>query len=196
MTIEIKIYRGLLLAAIIYIFFFQMCGTKQDCENKVTTRVIRDTTYVTQRDTIARYVPKITSVIEPVHIVFRDTLLNYKDVDTAAILRDYFYTRYYEDSTLVKYGKVIVKDSVSKNRIISRSWVTDFKIPVIKETITEQKKNQVYAGFSGLFGQTAIGAEINFTLKTKKDKQYEIGAGLFGLQPYARIGTKFKLSFK
>lgn len=194
MTIERNIYRLLLLAAIVYILLLQMCGKR--CETDVVTRVIRDTTYITQRDTVARYVPKVTTVIEPVHIVTNDTLVFFKDVDTAAIMQDYFTTRYYRDSTATKYGQVTVMDSVRENRIVSRSWATSFTIPVVKETILPKNKTQLYAGFSALSGQRAIGAEINLTLKSKKDQSYEVGAGLFGSQWYGRIGTKFKLSFK
>lgn len=195
MIIERNIYRLMLLAAVVYILFQQMCGTKQ-CEDKVVTRVIRDTTYITERDTVARYVPKITKEIEPQFIVLRDSLLFFKDVDTATILRDYFTTRYYLDSIATKYGNVTVMDSVRENRIVSRSWATNFNIPVVKETIIQKPRTQLYAGFSALSGQRAIGAELNFTLKTKKDQQYEVGAGLFGTQWYGRIGTKFKITLK
>jgi hypothetical protein len=86
MTIERNIYRIMLLAAVVYILFLQMCGKR--CETDVVTRVIRDTTYITQRDTVARYVPQVTNVIEPVHIMHYDTLVFFLNVDTAAILRD------------------------------------------------------------------------------------------------------------
>lgn len=195
MTIERNLYRIMLLAAICYILFFQMCGTMK-CEDKVTTRVIRDTTYITQLETVTQYVPKVTTVIEPVHILMRDTMVLFLDVDTSAILRDYFTTRYYRDSLNTKYGLFTVMDSVRENRIVSRSWATNFSIPVVKETITQRSRTQLYAGFSALSGQQAIGAEINFSLKMKNDQQYEVGAGLFGTQWYGRIGTKFKLSLK
>lgn len=195
MIIERNLYRIMLLAAICYILFLQMCGTKR-CEDKVTTRVIRDTTYITQRDTVAKYVPHITTVIEPVHIMNYDTLVFFLDVDTAAILRDYFTTRFYRDSLNTKYGLLTVMDSVRENRIVSRSWASNFTIPVVKETVTQRPRTQLYAGFSALSGQQSIGAEINLTLKSKKDQQYEIGAGLFGAQWYGRVGTKFKITFK
>jgi hypothetical protein len=95
-----------------------------------------------------------------------------------------------------RYGQVTVMDSVRENRIVSRAWATNFSIPIVRETITAKQRTQLYAGFSALSGQRAIGAELNLTLKSKKDQQYEIGAGLFGTQWYGRIGTKFKLSFK
>jgi hypothetical protein len=194
MTIERNLYRIILLGALVYILLLHMCGKK--CEEKVTTRVIRDTTYITQRDTVTRYVPKVTSVIEPVHIMHYDTLVFFLNVDTAAILHDYFTTRYYRDSMQSQYGQVTVLDSVRENRIVSRSWATNFSIPVVKETILPKNKTQLYAGFSALSGQRAIGAELNFALKTNKEQMYEVGAGLFGTQWYGRIGTKFKLSLK
>lgn len=205
MTFERNIYRILLLSAICFILFQNMCNRPAPCPGQQIKSVTVDTGYIIAQFKSTWQKPKPDTIIrqgkapEP-EIIYQDGPPTYilQDVDTAAILQDYFAKVYYRDSVQTQYGSISVEDTISQNRIQARRWATNFTIPTITKTITQSvpQRNQLYAGFSGLFGQTVIGAEINFTLKTKKDKQFEIGAGLLGLQPYARIGTKFKLSFK
>jgi hypothetical protein len=204
MKAERKIYRILLLAAIVFILFQQTCGTRSKCPDQVETVKV-DTSYIIENFKSTWQKPKPDTIIregkkpKPV-IIYQDGPATYimNDVDTAAILQDYFAKVYYSDSLQTQYGMITVEDSISQNRIQARRWLTNFTIPAITKTVTQATKprSQLYAGFSGLFGQTAIGAEINLSLKNKKDQVYEVGAGLFGIQPYGRIGTKFKLSFK
>jgi hypothetical protein len=204
MTIERNIYRIVLLIAIGYILFLQMCSKPGGCPDQVKSVKI-DTGYIIEKFKSTWQKPKPDTIIRigknpKPKIIFQDgpATIIMKDVDTAAILQDYFSKVYYLDSLKTQYGFITVEDTISQNRIQARRWHTNFSIPTITKTITQSAKprNQVYGGFSGLFGQQNIGAEINLTLKNKKDQQYEIGAGLFGSQPYGRIGTKFKLSFK
>jgi hypothetical protein len=195
----------LLILALGYIFFLQMCGTGKPCPGQEVKSVVIDTGYIIDQFKSTWQKPKPDTIILPgkkpkPEIIYQDGPPTYimKDVDTAAILQDYFAKVYYRDSLQTQYGTIIVEDTISQNRIQARRWQTNFIIPVVTKTITlaEKKRNQLYAGFSGLFGQTSIGAEINLSLKNKKDQVYEVGTGLFGQQPYIRLGTKFKLSIK
>jgi hypothetical protein len=204
MTIERNIYRIILLAAIVYILFLQMCNRPAPCPGQQVKSITVDTGYIIDQYKSTWQKPKPVEVIRQgkalkPEVIYRDTgKVVVLPVDTAAIMQDYFAKVFYRDTLKTQYGTITLEDTISQNRIQARRWATNFTIPTITKTVTKTvaQRNQLYAGFSGLFGQTAIGAEINFTLKTKSDKQYEIGAGLLGLQPYARIGTKFKLSFK
>jgi hypothetical protein len=204
MTIERNIYRIMLLAAIGYILFLQMCGTVNKCPDQTVTSVKVDTGYIVEQFKSKWQKPKPDTVIKAgkipaPRVLYLDTgSVKIAPVDTATILQDYFSKVFYRDSLQTQYGTITVEDTITENRIQARRWFTNFTIPTITKTVTLSTKprSQLYAGFSGLFGQQNIGAELNFTLKTKKDQQYEIGAGLFGAQPYGRIGTKFKLSFR
>jgi len=204
MRLERNIYRIVLAAALLYILFLQTCNQPAPCPGQQIKSVRVDTGYIieTFKSTWAK--PKPDTIIRvktlAPEIIYQDGPPTYilKDVDTAAILQDYFAKVYYRDTMQTRYGTITLEDTISQNRIQARRWATNFTIPNVTRTIIKEtaQRNQLYAGFSGLFGQTAIGAEINFSLKTKKDRQFEIGAGLLGLQPYVRLGTKFKLSFK
>lgn len=205
MTIERNIYRIILALAIGYILFLQMCNRLGPCPEQKIISVKVDTGYIIDSFKSTWQKPKPDTIILPgkmpkPEIIYQDGPPTFvmNDVDTAAILQDYFAKVFYRDSLQTQYGTITVEDTISQNRIQARRWQTNFTIPTITKTITlaEKKRNQLYTGFSGLFGQTSIGAEINLSLKNKKDQVYEVGAGILGTSPYMRIGTKFKFSLK
>lgn len=205
MNLERNIYRIILAAALIYILFLQMCNQPAPCPEQTVKAVKVDTGFIIEQFKSTWQKPKPDTIIRQAkapapQIVYQDGPPTYimQDVDTAAILQDYFARVYYRDTLTTQYGAVTLEDTISQNRIQARRWATNFTIPTITKTVTvaADSSNQVYFGFSALSGRSAIGAELNFTLKTKNDKQYEVGVGLFGNQPYGRIGTKFKLSLK
>jgi hypothetical protein len=152
-----------------------------------------DTVWVKGKDSIS-YIPV------PGPIIYHPSDTIYKDVDTVAILKDYFAKVIYRDSIkLDSFGYVIIDDTLSRNRILNRSVAFNYKFPVI-QTTTEihypyVPKTQVYAGGSIIVGPptglTYIGPE--FTLKTKKDQMYNIG---LGLSPEGGVQYKFGTSWK
>lgn len=204
MTIERNLYRILLAGAICYILFLQMCNTGPSCPDQVVKSVKIDTAFIIEQFKSTWQMPKPDTVIKPGTVPA--PLVFYLDtgsrviqpVDTAAILQDYFTKVFYRDTMQTQYGAITVEDTISQNRIQARRWATNFTIPTITKTVTvvEKQRNQLYIGFSALMGQRDIGAELNLSLKTQKDQQYEAGAGLYGTQWYGRVGTKFKLSLK
>lgn len=204
MTIERNIYRIILAAAVGYILFLQMCNRPEPCTDLQVKSVKVDTGKIIEQFKSAWQKPTPDTIIKPGKppapekiYVERDPLIIVEPVDTTAILQDYFARAFYRDTLLTQYGTVAIEDTISQNRIQARRWATNFTIPTITKTVTLEAKprSQLYAGFSGLFGQQAIGAEINLSLKTKRDQFYEAGAGLFGANWYGHVGTKFKLHF-
>lgn len=147
-----------------------------------TIRVKSDTVWmVAQGDTIYKPVPY--TVTNTIHKTFykTDTLETFEvqPTDTAKILETFYQKVFYTDTQNVKYGKIIIDDTVYKNRIASRRVITDLKIPEVTNTVTVvQKRNVVYAGASVLSTLeapiTAIGGDLS--LKTKTDKMYSVGA--------------------
>ena len=200
MTIERNIYRIILAAALCYILFLQMCNRPDPCPDQRVKSVKVDTGYIIEQFKSTWQKPVPDTIILPGRkpkpdTVYTDPLVIVEPVDTTAILQDYFARVYYRDSLQTQYGTISVEDTISQNRIQARRWATNFTIPTVTKTITlaQPQRNQVYAGFSGLFSPTAIGAEINLSLKTKRDQVYEGGFGVFGTGWYGRVGTKFKL---
>lgn len=195
-----RVYQIVILIMAATILWLRMCsGTK--CPPPAGVVHYRDTVIVHYKDTITSYVPRITKVIQPVTIFRTDSLYVIEPIDTQEVLHDYYVTRYYQDTAGTEYGDIIVKDSIRENRIVDRKWITDFRIPIITDSviIPEIKRNQLYigGGLLGSAGQLISGFEADLTLKNKKDQQYYIGGSLLTTGTYyIRMGTRFKLSFR
>ena len=165
-----------------------------------------DTVFVeVKQDTI--YIPDIDTVYRPGKapkaLEKWDTLYveGFTEVDTATILRDYHSFYMYSDTLKNKYGYVLVKDTISRNKILGRGVITDLLIPEVTKTITLIKppRNQVYYG-GGLFGSqkdALQGYEVNLSLKHKTDQIVELAwMQTFNGQGYAGIRYKRLLKLK
>lgn len=134
----------------------------------------------TQYDTITKevpvYVPKYVQKIEYVH----DTVIQRQPIDTVAILKDYFATYVYEDKQKLDSLNLTIKDSITQNKIVSRSIEYDLIYPTT--TITKEiylNNREFYWGID-LKGRTDqlnyLGGSILY--KTKKKQMYSVGIGV------------------
>lgn len=191
-----KFYLIIIAALIVIILLMKACGnpSKIECPEIKQQTVKVDTFFIEGKDSIV-YKPGITTIIPG--------KTEYKDVDTTAILKDYFSKIVYNDTIRLDImGYVLIKDTISQNRIVSRTTVKDYRIPVIKETITNNitpsPKTQLYGGFDILGNKKE---PINYfggslTLKTKKDQLYNIGLGLTPDGVGGKFGTQWPIRFK
>lgn len=154
-----------------------------------------DTIWIKGDDSIV-YRPKPYKVYLP-----SDTV--YIDVDTLAILKDYFSKVVYQDTIkLDTIGYLLVRDTISQNRIQNRKVIENYQIPIVTKTVTNNviipAKTQLYIGFEvagnkknpiNYFGP-------NLTLKTKKDQLYSLGTGLSTEGINYKIGTSWKIKLK
>lgn len=184
-----KFYLIIIGILLIIIFFLSQCSgpKKSDCPPISKQEIKIDTLWTEKKGDIV-YVPSDVKII-PGEIQY----INGK-VDTLAILKDYFAKVYYGDTIRlttidkenkkINYGYILVKDTISENRIKHRELVYDYKIPTIEKTITNTittpNRNQFYAGLD-MYGtklQPINYFGVNLTLKNKKDRMYSIGAGI------------------
>jgi len=153
----------------------------------------KDTVWVDETITKTNYVPiKGDKIIVEVPA----------EIDTLAILQDYYAKYAYSDTVLLdSIGTVQINDTISKNKIISRSLIFNYKIPLITETITVKEKptNQLYLGGGVNFDKTDFlnSAYVGAILKTKKDKIFVLNAGVSTatttVKPYVGLGLYWKL---
>lgn len=202
-SIERYIYLGLLVLSLGYIVILQtnktICPEPPELVKVDTGYIIQEfisTWEKPQPDTIilpARVVEKIV----PEYIQVPGELV-VVDVDTAAILIDYYSKAVYKDTLNTPYASIYLTDTVTKNRIQARQWSAQLRIPEITrvEQLSLKKRNEVYAGFAIMSLPGTVGGDVNFAFKNKKDQLFEIGIGLIGSEQYYRAGTKFKISFK
>ena len=149
--------------------------------------------------------PRITEerapgAVTPDDYFYPGTVATTKESDNAVqerLLRDYFTSRFYTDTQSTRYGKLVIQDTVSSNRIAGRSIQTLFDIPVVNTTTEKEvRRFQVFTGpvlMGKSFVPTAGGVQL--LAKTKGDNVYS-AAVLFGPVTQYQVGAAFKIKFK
>jgi len=138
------------------------------------TTVITDTTFVERTKIEYRKGDNINVIVEvPTFIP--------ADIDTTALLQDYYSKRIYLDTLNIdSLGYIAVTDTISENKIFGRKFEANLKEKIITTTIT----NTIYPSpsyhiFYGLeAAPTRIGAD--FYLQDKQNRLYKIGVPLIG----------------
>ena len=163
----------LIFILVLVLLYLTQCSKTDPVEPEVivTIETKWDTVNVVQTE----YVPKWRTKIVTEH----DTIP--ADVDTMAILEDYYAKYYYTDTlTLDTLGYLVVNDTITQNSILSRSFVSKVQIPTT--TITKEiylNKREFYWGV-GAHGRTDqlnyVGGE--FMYRTKNKQVYGLGIGL------------------
>lgn len=202
MKTERGIWIGVTGVLVAIILFMKFCNKCPECPPVSGTIVKHDTIEIVKRDTVPHYVPRETKVLVPQwDTQYLPTLIN---VDTGAIIRDYYTKRFYRDSAETGYGQVYVEDTVFNNLITSRTWQFDLRIPIetIEKTVfvNPPPKGQLYLGVQGLGGsklfardtlaRPLIGIGPTLTYRTRQDLQIE------GSVMYSNYGFIFGGEFK
>lgn len=183
---KVNWYKVVLFAAIAAALFFlgRSCGIKSVIKNTG-----RDTTIYVYTDTGKGKKP-IEVDIRYDSIIYKDrwkteydTLWGPPEIridpaDTAAILRDYYASRFYTDTQKLKRGQVVINDTVNRNEITGRQVIvsgTDTTITVT--TVLRPPKRMVgYFTLSGM-GHTRQpfgGVGAGFGLKLPNDRVYQV----------------------
>jgi hypothetical protein len=133
------------------------------------------------------------------------------NVDSAAILKDYLAKIVYKDTLTLDggLGTIALTDTITKNRILGRTWDAKVKERIIKEELIfkEPAKAQLYYGLNGGFNKADVVSHVGagLMLKTKKDKLYQFGVGVANrtvdgtngsLSPFINFGTYWKIKVK
>ena len=168
-----KITYPIIILILIAIIFLQ-----RECNSpiKPDTIIIHDT--INYSDTI--YKPKPYEVIKyqykNIHHYKIDTVIDFALVDTMAILSDYFAKYVYKDTILNDTnGFITIYDTITKNRILSRSVHKKFYPTTYTVTTPIKHRTKVYIGFGANGWLDKFGVSINMALLTKQDHLYSIG---------------------
>jgi len=104
-------------------------------------------------------------------------------VDTQALLQDYFAKNIYKDTLQLpdSLGTVSLIDTITKNKILGRTFNASVKQRVIKETtiVKELPKTKIFYGFEGGFNKVDVVSHLGFgvLINTKQDKIFHLGIG-------------------
>jgi hypothetical protein len=121
--------------------------------------------------------------------------------DTIRIVQEYNKKVLYKDKLVLDndLGTIELTDTISMNKIIGRKWNTQIKERTITDTkiVKELPKNQVYAGISGVVGNSNVLVGPQLTLKTKKDNIYGLNVYLDNnLNKYIGFNLAWKIKLK
>ena len=129
-------------------------------------------------------------------------------VDTAEILKVHFAKVQHKDVLVLpdNVGTVTIMDTISKNSIVNRKFISDIKQMIVKDTIytKEPKKGQMYFGFNGSLSKPDVVSHLGTGImyKTKEDKIYHLGIGVVNrildgttgqFTPYVDVCVYFKI---
>jgi len=167
-----------------------------------------DVVTVIERDTIKGDSVPYEVLLPKPYPVYKDTgstRWKYKDVDTCAILRDY-YAQYYYNDTLKNdtSALVVVNDVVTENRLQARKLIFQNRRPtVINTTINnygETPCNKLYIGaglgksIPNFLTDSVIRMPVALLLTTKGRWAYELEYDIFN--NYLEAKVYYKLSFR
>jgi hypothetical protein len=176
----------MIIGLVIIILLLRMCdGKKEETKGDIVKikgkkyEVVdsrRDTTYIKRDSIIYKEGKKIKVKVEvPVYIP--------SVVDTQLILKDYFAKRFYVDTIdLGQKSFVIIKDTITENKIFARLYESSITERVINDTLflKELPKRQVFIGPQFGFDRKDIinYGGLSLLYKDKKDKIFGLGTGI------------------
>jgi hypothetical protein len=223
-SIDIKL---LLIISLLLVVFTQRCNPNNPIPESKTITIDNtdytviskktDTIYIEKRVEILKYVPKYITKVDtfevtiPTNIdtikILENYLSTYRVIDTLKLVYD-FSTEYVDSSGKLPNANIgygVITDDISKNTIIGRSIIWNYKIPYIKDVtiVKDLPKNQLYIGINTNFTkQNLINSfGVGTLLKTKRDNIYQLNAGFVNnfngnSQLYAGGGLYWKLKLK
>ena len=184
----------IIIVLVIVIILLRECGGEKEKADPEIERIVKiETKYDTIIKNVPTYVPKYRTKI--ITKTIHDTVQ--LSIDTASILEDYFASYAYIDNIKADSIDLTIFDTISQNKIISRS--IDYSLIYPTTTITKERvinKREFYTGF-GIGGSKSqisyITGELMF--RTKKKQMYGVGIGInSNLEPILgfKMGWKIK----
>jgi hypothetical protein len=196
----------MILSLIIVILLMRTCdGDKKEIKKGDSIKINgkkyeivdhrRDTTYITKDSIVYKKGDDIKVEVKvPVYI--------HTNIDTQEILKDYFSRRFYIDTlNLGEKSFVIVKDTITENKILSRVFVSSITERFINDTLflAEPLKRQLFIGLQVGFDRKDIlnYGGLNLLYKDKKEKIFGLGLGInSNSQPTVMSSVHWKIKLK
>jgi hypothetical protein len=199
---------GLIIVGLTAFIFFNRGCEKGSGIKGPDTLVVHDTTWQIHDKTIIKEVPVIKEIP-----VSHEVLVKTYQADTnypglkkqyEELVKKYASRRVYKDSVKVgTHGYIEVIDTVGENKLGKRTTKDNFKIPIVKETMTITKyaepTRQLYVG--GGVNSTSLtnfrSVEAGLLYKTKKDQIFGAkvavavdGSVTYGVSSYWKVKLK------
>ena len=194
--------KDILLVAIVlivlWLLFFKdstYVGSPKNLSNYKKVAEIHDTVF--QEKTLVKY--KQGKDIQS-YIILTDTVEHIVH-DTVKVLNDYFAVKAYVDTIKKDSNTFVITDTISQNKILSRSFMANLteKTIITKQLYVEKPKNTIYLGFRGDFrpsdGLQVVSPSLMLNAKNKalmglSLDLYKTGGIGYSGSFYLKIGKK------
>jgi hypothetical protein len=181
----------IIVALLVIIFLQRECTHETPHSNQIIT--LYDTIHDTLPYPVIHYIPKL---------IYRDTgsvKWQTQAVDTLAILSAYFVKHFYKDTLLNDTNAlIVVSDTISRNRIISRSPLLRIYPHIIRQTTTITKKapgrRKLFPGIGAGQSFNHFGLSANMLYITKKEHAYSFSYDVLNKSFYVNMYWKIKIS--
>ncbi len=194
--------KDILLVAIVLIVLWLLffndsthIGSPKNLSNYKKVAEIHDTVF--QEKTLLKY--KQGKDIQS-YIILTDTVEHIIH-DTVKVLNDYFAIKAYVDTIKKDSNTFVITDTISQNKILSRSFMANLteKTIITKQLYVEKPKNTIYLGFRGDFrplnGLQVVSPSLMLNAKNKalmglSLDLYKTGGIGYSGSFYLKIGKK------
>lgn len=178
-------------------FYFRGCFPNSGVQSKIV-KVDGKKYEIIASKSDTQYITKTEKKYVKGEDIYHDTTIFVQvpaDVDTAAILLNFYAKNVFTDTFAIQYGKFVIRDTVQFNKVLGRSYYADLLVPVITNTqiVKERPKVQVFAGLgTGVYNKNISEVSAHLFIKTKKNTLFGVGAGVFD----SKINYKFNILIK
>jgi hypothetical protein len=170
----------ILILLSLFLFEFRIPTTtvaKTKIDTLTTTKVIN------------KYIKGDDIPYEVLDTIYTDTNV----YDTSSIIQDYIQVKEYTDSIKQDSNLFVIKDTISQNRIIGRSFQAKIqeKTITITNNIQAKSKSELYIGFRSDIRQdmSRVNYNISLSFKTRQRGLFSVGYGMSGYS----VGYAIKL---
>ena len=118
-----------------------------------------------------------------------------QNVDTSAILKDFYAMNMFVDTFKTDIGNIVLNDTISQNKIKGRTYTAKFKYPEVRTIVKEKPKAAVFAGIGSSINGEAKLQEVSahIFLETRKRRLYGVGVGIASGAPVYKFNVLLKL---
>lgn len=204
MKLDLKILAILVLIGVVV---FQQCGSDNDKPGK-TINIDGKKYEIIKHEIDTVEVEKVQTIYKKGKDIYHESIRTIEipagPIDTLVILKDFYAKNIYKDTIRLddSLGTIVLIDTISQNKIQGRYFHSAIKQKTIfdKLIVKDLPKNQVFYGPMIGFNQVNIIGTVGggLILKTKKDKVYQLSAGVGGptLTPFVEGGIFWKIKIK
>lgn len=179
MKVFFKNIQFLLIVVLVVLLLLQRsCSSNQDIiEPTIITKVETkwDTITINKVEYVPKWIEKVVTVYE------NDTIIINTPIDTLEVLKEYYAKNVYVDKIVLdSLGIVTITDTISQNKIFSRSIVSDILIPTTTITSDIYINNREFYWGLNIAGRSS---QINYLgggllYKSKRKNIYGLGIGV------------------